>query len=85
MAGVYMSRTGEYKKLTIAAACLLVISMIAYSTWSVNTPHILYILYPITDGLALGSILVLVLIAMHSSVEATGKASSTNSDKTNLI
>ncbi|CEG73104.1 hypothetical protein RMATCC62417_08548 [Rhizopus microsporus] len=78
MAGVYMSRTGEYKKLTIAAACLLVISMIAYSTWSVNTPRILYILYPITDGLALGSILVLVLIAMHSSVEATEMATITS-------
>lgn len=47
-------------------------ALIAYSTWTPETSTIAYVLSPIADGYSLGSLLVLVLIAMHSSVGSSG-------------
>ncbi|KAI9282199.1 major facilitator superfamily domain-containing protein [Sporodiniella umbellata] len=68
LAGVYMSRTGEYKNFAMISNILAIISALAYSTWSAETSLISYILFPILDGLSVGSIIVFILIAMHSSV-----------------
>ncbi|CAO3704008.1 unnamed protein product [Rhizopus stolonifer] len=74
LAGIYMSRTGEYKNFAIFSNFLSIASAIAYSTWSAETPTISYITFPIFDGLSVGSLLVLVLISMHSSVGSSDMA-----------
>ncbi|KAG0884214.1 hypothetical protein G6F15_005294 [Rhizopus arrhizus] len=74
LAGIYMSRTGEYKRYAIFSNFLMIGALIAYSTWTPETSTIAYVLSPIADGYSLGSLLVLVLIAMHSSVGSSDMA-----------
>lgn len=73
MSGIYMSRTGEYKKLVTCASLLSLASMIGYSLWTPQTIYPVQFLSLFADGLSLGIIITACLIAMHSCVEQSGK------------
>lgn len=73
MSGVYMSKTGEYRKLTIIGAFMCFFSMVGYSTWTPQTTYPVQFLCLLFDGLSLGIVLTTTLIAMHSCVEPSGK------------
>lgn len=73
LAGRYMSRTGEYRKITIAMALIALTSMIGYTAWTPHTPKIILLACLSADGLAMGGIITCTLIAMHSCVEHSGK------------
>lgn len=72
MSGVYMSRTGEYKKLITCASLMSLASMIGYSLWTPQTPYYIQFLSFLGDGLSLGVVITACLIAMHSCVQQSG-------------
>lgn len=72
-AGMYMSRTGEYRKFTIFISLVALCSMIGYTTWTPSTSKIFTCLCLTGDGLAMGVIITTTLIAMHSCVDHSGK------------
>lgn len=72
MSGIYMSRTGEYRKITILGAFMAFISMVGYSTWTPATPYYFQFFCLLIDGLSFGIIITTTLIAMHSCVEPSG-------------
>lgn len=76
LSGVWMSRTGEYKKATFVAAGMSLLSMIGYSMWDRNTSIYLIAFCFAFDGFSLGVILTTALIAMLSCVESKGKLAS---------
>ncbi|KAI9259211.1 major facilitator superfamily domain-containing protein [Helicostylum pulchrum] len=78
MSGVYMSKTGEYRKLTIIGAFMCLFSMLGYSTWTPQTTYPFQFLCLLFDGLSLGIILTTTLIAMHSCVEPSEIATITS-------
>lgn len=73
MSGVYMSRTGEYKKLVTFGSFLSLASMIGYCFWTPQTPYYIQFFPLLGDGLSLGIIITACLIAMHSCVQQSGK------------
>jgi hypothetical protein len=73
LSGIYMSRTGEYKKLTTAAAFLSLFSMLGYTFWTPQTGYPFQFLCLLADGLSMGVIITTTLIAMHSCVDTSGK------------
>lgn len=79
MSGVYMSRTGEYKKLITIASIASMASMIGYSTWTPQTSYPVQFLSLFADGLSLGIIITACLIAMHSCVKQSGNYNRCNS------
>ncbi|KAI8091500.1 major facilitator superfamily domain-containing protein [Thamnidium elegans] len=78
MSGVYMSKTGEYRKLTIVGAFMCFFSMVGYSTWTPQTIYLVQFVCLLVDGLSLGIILTTTLIAMHSCVEPSEIATITS-------
>ncbi|CAO3625097.1 unnamed protein product [Mucor hiemalis] len=78
MSGIYMSRTGEYKKLVTCASLLSLASMIGYSLWTPQTIYPVQFLSLFADGLSLGIIITACLIAMHSCVEQSEMATITS-------
>jgi predicted MFS family arabinose efflux permease len=73
LSGIYMSRTGEYRTLTITSACILFTSMVGYCTWTPSTSNIFMLVCLLMDGFAFGAIITLTLIAMLSCVGSSGK------------
>lgn len=73
MSGIYMSKTGEYRKLTTIGALMAFFSMVGYSTWTPQTIYPIQFLCLLADGLSLGIILTTTLIAMHSCVKPSGR------------
>lgn len=78
MSGVYMSRTGEYKKLITCASLMSLASMIGYSLWTPQTPYYIQFLSFLGDGLSLGVVITACLIAMHSCVQQSEMATITS-------
>lgn len=73
LSGIYMSRTGEYRKLTTVAAFVSLFSMLGYSAWVPATRYPFQFLCLLADGTSMGVIITTTLIAMHSCVETSGK------------
>lgn len=73
LAGIYMSKTGEYRNITIVISLLGIASMVGYTTWTPTTSRIFTSLCLAADGISLGVIITTTLIAMHSCVEHSGK------------
>ncbi|KAF1803707.1 major facilitator superfamily domain-containing protein [Mucor lusitanicus] len=78
LAGMYMSRTGEYRKITIGMAVLALVSMVGYTLWTPHTPKIVLLACLTADGLSMGGIITCTLIAMHSCVEQSEMATITS-------
>ncbi|KAI8140615.1 major facilitator superfamily domain-containing protein [Fennellomyces sp. T-0311] len=78
LSGMYMSRTGEYKKITVFFGFTLLLSMMGYSTWT-RTPSIyLMMACMLLDGFSMGVIITTTLIAMLSCVGAAEMATITS-------
>ena len=73
MSGIYMSKTGEYRKITIVGSLMAFISMAGYSMWTPSTPYYFQFFCLLIDGLSLGVVITTTLIAMHSCVDPSGK------------
>ncbi|KAI8074876.1 major facilitator superfamily-domain-containing protein [Gongronella butleri] len=67
-AGKYMSRTGEYQKLTIVGSLIALCSMIGYTCWHPESHFVFLVLPTLMDGFSLGLVLTTTLIAMLSCV-----------------
>ncbi|KAI7902317.1 major facilitator superfamily domain-containing protein [Cokeromyces recurvatus] len=79
LAGMYMSRTGEYRKITIVMALISFISMVGYTAWVPNKTSKAFMFACLTgDGLSFGAIITTTLIAMHSCVEHSEMATITS-------
>ncbi|KAI9489344.1 major facilitator superfamily domain-containing protein [Zychaea mexicana] len=78
LSGIYMSRTGEYKNITVSFTFILLLAMMGYSTWTRETP--MYIIMPclLMDGFSMGVIITTTLIAMLSCVGAAEMATITS-------
>ncbi|CAO3652975.1 unnamed protein product [Cunninghamella blakesleeana] len=68
LSGIYMSRTGEYIKITIISAFICLISMIMYTTWVPSTSLAYQLVAICGDGFSLGICITTTLIAMLSCV-----------------
>ncbi|KAG2197122.1 hypothetical protein INT47_004187 [Mucor saturninus] len=78
MSGIYMSKTGEYRKITIVGSLMAFISMAGYSMWTPSTPYYFQFFCLLIDGLSLGVIITTTLIAMHSCVDPSEIATITS-------
>lgn len=78
IAGMYMSRTGEYRKITIILSLLAIASMVGYTTWTPTTSKIFTSVCLAADGISLGGIITTTLIAMQSCVDHTEMATITS-------
>ncbi|CAO3585366.1 unnamed protein product [Absidia cylindrospora] len=78
LSGMYMSRTGEYLKITTCGAFLSFFSMIGFCFWNPSTSltQLLFCLF--ADGLSFGSIITTTLIAMLSCVGSKDMATITS-------
>ncbi|KAL0082612.1 major facilitator superfamily domain-containing protein [Phycomyces blakesleeanus] len=68
LSGVYMSRTGEYRTLTITAAFGSLVSMLCFCTWNPSTSVTFMLLTLLIDGFTMGIIITTALISMLSCV-----------------
>ncbi|KAI9486778.1 MAG: major facilitator superfamily domain-containing protein [Benjaminiella poitrasii] len=79
LAGTYMSRTGEYRNITITMALLAFGSMVGYTCWTPHNTSKAFIFTCLTaDGLSFGAIITTTLIAMHSCVNHSEMATITS-------
>ncbi|KAI7852438.1 major facilitator superfamily domain-containing protein [Circinella umbellata] len=78
LSGVYMSRTGEYRKITIFFSFVLLLSMIGYSTWTRDTSIYFIMACLFGDGVSMGVIITTTLIAMLSCVGSAEMATITS-------
>ncbi|CAO3650651.1 unnamed protein product [Cunninghamella echinulata] len=76
--GLYMSRTGEYLKITILGAFVCLGSMIMYTFWTPSTSLAVQLLCICGDGLSLGVVITTTLIAMLSCVGSKEMATITS-------
>ncbi|KAJ3109303.1 hypothetical protein HDU97_007797 [Phlyctochytrium planicorne] len=68
-AGIYMSRTGEYRTFTRLSMLLMVVAdVLILVRWNIKTTEWEYIPYLIMDGFGFGSILTTTLVAMLAAV-----------------
>ncbi|RCI04511.1 hypothetical protein CU098_010826 [Rhizopus stolonifer] len=77
-AGQYMSRTGEFRKITIAAAILSMIAMFGYTSWTPETNKLFMFVCLAADGLAMGIVITAILIGLHSCVAHSEMATITS-------
>lgn len=75
LSGLYMSRTGEYIKITAVGAIACLASMIGFALWTPSTSLLHLLLCLFADGLSLGIVITTTLIAMLSCVGSKGKQS----------
>ncbi|KAI9020752.1 major facilitator superfamily domain-containing protein [Phycomyces nitens] len=68
LSGLYMSRTGEYRTLTIVAALGSLVSMLCFCTWTPSTSVGFMLFTLLIDGLTMGTIITTALISMLSCV-----------------
>ncbi|KAI7868901.1 major facilitator superfamily domain-containing protein [Spinellus fusiger] len=66
--GVYISRTGEYRNITIIASIASLVSMIGFSLWTPSTPLVFMIGTLMLDGFSMGIIVTTVLVGMLTCV-----------------
>lgn len=76
--GFFISRTGEYKGITITAAFTLVLATTGYSFWTAATPLWFVFITTILDGASLGILITTTLIAMLSTIAASEMATITS-------
>ncbi|KAI8974702.1 major facilitator superfamily domain-containing protein [Pilobolus umbonatus] len=76
--GVYMSRTGEYRNLTIITAGLSVIAMMGYTSWTPTSSTAYMLACMLLDGLSMGVVITTTLIAMLSCVGTSDMATITS-------
>ncbi|KAI8364470.1 major facilitator superfamily domain-containing protein [Choanephora cucurbitarum] len=76
--GQYMSRVGEFRKITIAAAILSMIAMFGYTSWTPQTSKVFMLVCLAADGLAMGIVITAVLIGLHSCVKHSEMATITS-------
>lgn len=76
--GFFISRTGEYKGITITAAFTLVVATTGYSFWTATTPLWFVFITTILDGASLGILITTTLIAMLSTIAASEMATITS-------
>ncbi|KAI8097466.1 major facilitator superfamily domain-containing protein [Halteromyces radiatus] len=78
LSGIYMSRTGEYIKISTFGAIACLLSMTGYACWTPSTSSSYLLLCLFGDGFSLGIILTTTLIAMLSCVESKDMATITS-------
>ncbi|KAI8849083.1 major facilitator superfamily domain-containing protein [Chytridium lagenaria] len=68
-AGIYMSRTGEYRKFTwLALGAMVVAETLILYRWNIHTGEEEYLPYLIIDGFGFGSVLTTTLVAMLAAI-----------------
>ncbi|KAI8379713.1 major facilitator superfamily domain-containing protein [Radiomyces spectabilis] len=68
LCGMWMSRTGEYRNITIVAAVMSFVSMIGFTCWTTTTPLWFLLICLLMDGFSMGVLITTTLIAMLSCV-----------------
>ena len=76
--GFFISRTGEYKGITITAAFSLAVAITGYSFWTATTPMWFFFVTTVLDGLSMGILITTTLIAMLSTIASSEMATITS-------
>ncbi|CEP14337.1 hypothetical protein [Parasitella parasitica] len=76
--GVWMSRTGEYRKFITISTLIALTAMVGTSFWTPNTPFSFIIFCLLLDGYSSGAIITTALVAMLSCVGSTEMATITS-------
>ncbi|KAI9317637.1 major facilitator superfamily domain-containing protein [Dichotomocladium elegans] len=78
LSGVWMSRTGEYRKLTLAMSGVMFGAVLFYTTWTRTTSLWIVITSLCVEGFAFGVLITTTLIALLSTVQASEMATITS-------
>ena len=70
--GIWMSRTGEYRKFITVSTLIALLAMIGTSLWTPNTSFSFIIVCLLLDGYSSGAIITTALVAMLSCVGSSG-------------